>query len=109
MKKRLLVVAFFATALFAAVNVGLAHTAQPLDFHKSFSVTIPEGFVDGTLENFPLLVRLSEGGINGFLYSEYEEGYEEDGNTYDHKDAAGFIKLNALRLRVLARSKQKRY
>ncbi len=30
-------------------------------------------------------------------------------NAYDHKDAAGFIKLNALRLRVLARSKQKRY
>lgn len=26
-----------------------------------------------------------------------------------HKDAAGFIKLNALRLRVLARSQQKRY
>ncbi len=73
MKKRLLVVAFFATALFAAVNVGLAHTAQPLDFHKSFSVTIPEGFVDGTLENFPLLVRLSEGGINGFLYSDFRQ------------------------------------
>ena len=29
--------------------------------------------------------------------------------SYDHKDAAGFIKLNALRLKVLARSRQKRY
>ena len=33
----------------------------------------------------------------------------EDNDSYDHKDAAGFIRLNALRLRVLARSKQKRY
>ena len=34
--------------------------------------------------------------------------FEKD-DVYDHKDAAGFIKLNALRLRVLARSAQKRY
>ena len=43
------------------------------------------------------------------LYDDAIASFEEDGNTYDHKDAAGFIKLNALRLRVLARSKQKRY
>ena len=73
MKKRLLSVAFLATALFAAANVGLAHTVKPLDFLKSFSVSIPEGFVDGTLENFPLLVRLSESGINGFLYSDFRQ------------------------------------
>jgi len=29
--------------------------------------------------------------------------FEDDGGTYDQKDAAGFIKLNALRLRQLAR------
>ena len=29
--------------------------------------------------------------------------FEDDGGTYDQKDAAGFIKLNALRLRNLAR------
>ncbi len=29
--------------------------------------------------------------------------FEEGKVAYDHRDAAGFIKLNALRLRVLAR------
>ncbi len=33
----------------------------------------------------------------------------EGAESYDQKDAEGFIKLNALRLRVLANSKQKRY
>ena len=33
----------------------------------------------------------------------------EGAEAYDHKDASGFINLNALRLKVLARSKQKRY
>ncbi|MBR7128498.1 MAG: argininosuccinate synthase, partial [Lentisphaeria bacterium] len=44
-------------------------------------------------------------------YSLYDDAIAsfEDGDSYDHKDATGFIRLNALRLRVLARSKQKRY
>ena len=44
-------------------------------------------------------------------YSLYDSAIAsfEDSDSYDHKDAAGFIRLNALRLRVLARSKQKRY
>ncbi|MDD3117586.1 MAG: argininosuccinate synthase [Victivallales bacterium] len=44
-------------------------------------------------------------------YSLYDEAVAsfEDAEAYNHKDAEGFIKLNALRLRVLARSKQKRY
>ena len=33
----------------------------------------------------------------------------EGAEAYDHKDASGFINLNALRLKVLARSKQSRY
>ncbi len=33
--------------------------------------------------------------------------FEEDAGAYDQKDAEGFIKLNALRLRTLARSRQK--
>jgi argininosuccinate synthase len=32
--------------------------------------------------------------------------FEDDGGAYDQKDAAGFIKLNALRLRVGARQKK---
>ena len=35
------------------------------------------------------------------LYSEGHVTFEED-NVYDQKDAEGFIKLNALRLRLLA-------
>ena len=44
-------------------------------------------------------------------YSLYDDAVAsfEGTEVYDHKDASGFIKLNGLRLRVLARSKQKRY
>lgn len=44
-------------------------------------------------------------------YSLYDEAVAsfEGADAYDHKDAAGFIKLNALRLRVRARSKQNEY
>src|ERR1700677_1526184 len=37
------------------------------------------------------------------LYSESLVTFEDDKGAYDHRDAAGFIKLNALRLRVLAK------
>ncbi|QIK78525.1 argininosuccinate synthase [Sphingomonas piscis] len=37
------------------------------------------------------------------LYSEKIVTFEDDAGAYDQKDAAGFIKLNALRLRLLAR------
>ena len=37
------------------------------------------------------------------LYSEAHVTFEEDAGAYDQKDAAGFIKLNALRLRTLAK------
>jgi argininosuccinate synthase len=36
------------------------------------------------------------------LYSEKVVTFEDDAGAYDQKDAAGFIKLNALRLRLLA-------
>ena len=36
------------------------------------------------------------------LYSEKHVTFEEDAGAYDQKDAAGFIKLNALRLRLIA-------
>ena len=36
------------------------------------------------------------------LYSEKIVTFEDDAGAYDQKDAAGFIKLNALRLRLLA-------
>ena len=36
------------------------------------------------------------------LYSERHVTFEDDAGAYDQKDAAGFIRLNALRLRLLA-------
>ena len=36
------------------------------------------------------------------LYSEQHVTFEEDAGAYDQKDAAGFIKINALRLKLLA-------
>ena len=42
------------------------------------------------------------------LYSENHVTFEDDQGAYEQKDAAGFIKINALRLRLLAmRAKQK--
>ena len=42
------------------------------------------------------------------LYDEHLSTFEKD-NVYNQQDATGFIRLNALRLRTLANSKQKRY
>ena len=37
------------------------------------------------------------------LYSESHVTFEDDAGAYDQKDAEGFIKLNALRLKLLAK------
>ncbi|KUJ72952.1 argininosuccinate synthase [Thiomicrospira sp. WB1] len=39
------------------------------------------------------------------LFDEAIATFEEDGGAYDHKDAEGFIKLNALRLRTAAKKR----
>jgi len=41
------------------------------------------------------------------LYAKDLVTFEDDGGAYDQKDAAGFIKLNALRLRTLAMRKRR--
>jgi argininosuccinate synthase len=41
------------------------------------------------------------------LYSEAHVTFEDDAGAYDQKDAEGFIKLNGLRLRLLARRDRK--
>ncbi len=55
-------------------------------------------------------LKLYKGGVHvigrkspNSLYSEKIVTFEDDAGAYDQKDAAGFIKLNALRLRLLAR------
>jgi len=39
------------------------------------------------------------------LYSEKHVTFEDDAGSYDQNDAAGFIQLNALRLKLLAHQK----
>ncbi|TYC94764.1 argininosuccinate synthase [Novosphingobium sp. BW1] len=60
--------------------------------------------VDGTVR-----LKLYKGSVSvvgrksaNSLYSERHVTFEDDAGAYDQKDAAGFIKLNALRLRLLA-------
>lgn len=40
------------------------------------------------------------------LFDEAVASFEDDGGVYDQRDAAGFIRLNALRLRIAARKKR---
>ena len=42
------------------------------------------------------------------LYSEAHVTFEDDAGAYDQQDAEGFIKLNALRLRLLAARDRRR-
>ena len=67
--------------------------------------------IDQTQESVNGTVRLKlyKGGIavvgrksDDSLFSEKIATFEDDGGAYDQKDAAGFIKLNALRLRLKA-------
>jgi argininosuccinate synthase len=41
------------------------------------------------------------------LYDQDLVTFEEGSGSYDHRDAAGFIRLNALRLRTLAQRKRR--
>ena len=70
--------------------------------------------IDKSQENVSGVVRLKlyKGSVSVIgrkspysLYSEAHVTFEED-SVYDQKDAAGFIKLNALRLRIGARVKK---
>ena len=66
-------------------------------------------YVSGTVR-----LKLYKGSVNTVgrwseysLYSEKHVTFEDDAGAYDQNDAAGFIQLNALRLKLLARQKQK--
>ncbi len=61
--------------------------------------------VDGTVR-----LKLYKGGVHvtgrkspHSLYSEQHVTFEDDAGAYDQRDAEGFIRLNALRLRLLGR------
>ena len=64
-----------------------------------------QAHVSGTVR-----LKLYKGSVNvigrkspNSLYSEKIVTFEDDAGAYDQRDAAGFIKLNALRLRLLGR------
>ena len=66
-------------------------------------------YVAGTVR-----LKLYKGSVNTVgrwseysLYSEKHVTFEDDAGAYDQNDAAGFIQLNALRLKLLAHQKQK--
>ena len=66
-------------------------------------------YVSGTVR-----LKLYKGSVNTIgrwseysLYSEKHVTFEDDAGAYDQNDAAGFIQLNALRLKLLAHQKLK--
>lgn len=69
-----------------------------------------QALIDASQDNVEGVVRLKlfKGSVSvdgrksaKSLYSEKHVTFEDDAGAYDQKDAAGFIKLNALRLRLL--------
>ena len=68
------------------------------------AIDASQGLVTGEVR-----LKLYKGGVHlvgrsspHSLYSEAHVTFEDDAGAYDQKDAEGFIKLNALRLRLLA-------
>ncbi|MFY9180232.1 MAG: argininosuccinate synthase, partial [Venatoribacter sp.] len=70
-----------------------------------------QAMIDASQENVNGVVRvkLYKGNVvvvgrksDNTLFDEKVSTFEDDGGAYDQKDAAGFIKLNALRLRIAA-------
>ena len=68
------------------------------------AIDASQGPVNGTVR-----LKLYKGSVNvvgrrseDSLYSEQHVTFEDDRGAYDQKDAAGFIRINALRLRLLA-------
>lgn len=59
-------------AVLAALVSARAEGASTTDFAKTFTVTVPSGFADAPLSDFPLLVRLGSG-IQGFDYADFRQ------------------------------------
>ena len=75
-----------------------------------------QGMIDGSQAtvNGKVRIKLYKGNVvvvgrmseTDSLFDERIATFEDDEGAYDQKDAEGFIKLNALRLRIAARKKQ---
>lgn len=59
-------------AVLALSAVTSVSAAVVTDFAKTFTVTVPAGFADAPLADFPLLVRLGSG-IQGFDYADFRQ------------------------------------
>lgn len=77
---------------------------------------ILQALIDKSQENVSGMVRvkLYKGNVvivgrssENSLFDAMIATFEEDGGAYNHKDAEGFIKLNALRLRTAAKKRAK--
>tara|TARA_B100000902_G_scaffold390582_1_gene439748 strand:+ start:365 stop:1591 length:1227 start_codon:yes stop_codon:yes gene_type:complete len=68
-----------------------------------------QDFVEGTaiLKLYKGNVKIIARSSKSSLYSEKHVTFEEDDGVYNQEDATGFIRLNALRLKMLARRKIK--
>ena len=68
------------------------------------AIDLSQEFVSGTvrLNLFKGSVRTIGRWSQNSLYSEAHVTFEDDAGAYDQKDAAGFIQLNALRLKLLS-------
>ena len=68
------------------------------------AIDLSQEFVSGTvrLKLFKGSVRAIGRWSQNSLYSEAHVTFEDDAGAYDQKDAAGFIQLNALRLKLLS-------
>lgn len=74
-----------------------------------------QALIDSTQQtvNGTVRIKLYKGNVsvagrkseNDSLFDENIASFEDDGGAYDQKDADGFIKLNALRLRIAAKKK----
>ena len=60
------------SAVFSLAVAVPVWAATVTDFAKTFTVTVPAGFADEPLSDFPLLVRL-ESGIQGFKYADFRQ------------------------------------
>jgi len=69
------------------------------------AIDLSQGHVEGevTLKLYKGNVMIEGRKSEKSLYSDQLVTFEDDEGAYDQKDAAGFIKLNALRLRTLAK------
>ena len=91
-------------AMRSMVKAGVAMTASPEREALQALIDKTQEHVTGTVR-----VKLYKGSARTVarwsdhsLYSEKHVTFEEDAGAYDQKDAEGFIRLNALRLRLIA-------